>query len=66
MLNRTFGSARVVWNRTLAQRQARWHRERKGTSYAETDRALTAMKKDPGLAFLNQVPSVPLQQALRH
>src|SRR5581483_6040531 len=37
-----------------------------GTSYAETDRALTAMKKDPDLAFLTQVSSVPLQQALRH
>ena len=40
--------------------------EGKGTSYAETDRALTAMKKDPDLAFLNEVSSVPLQQALRH
>ena len=66
MLNRTFGCVRVVWNRTLAARQARWHLERTGTSYAETDRALTAMKKDPALAFLNEVPSVPLQQALRH
>jgi putative transposase len=66
MLNRTFGCARVVWNRTLAQRRARWHQEHTGTSYAETDRALTVMKKDPGLAFLNQVSSVPLQQALRH
>jgi putative transposase len=66
VLNRTFGCVRVVWNRTLAGRQARWHAERRGTSYAETDRALTAMKKDPGLAFLNQVSSVPLQQALRH
>ncbi|HEX8008957.1 MAG TPA: RNA-guided endonuclease TnpB family protein [Trebonia sp.] len=66
MLNRTFGCARVVWNRTLAQRRARWRLERKSTPYAETDRALTALKKDPGLAFLNQVPSVPLQQALRH
>ncbi|HET9081152.1 MAG TPA: transposase [Trebonia sp.] len=37
-----------------------------GTSYAESDRALTAMKKDPDLAFLNEVSSVPLQQALRH
>jgi len=35
-------------------------------SYAESDRALTGMKKDPGLAFLNEVSSVPLQQALRH
>ena len=66
MLRRTFGCVRVVWNRTLAQRLARWHMERRGTSYAETDRALTAMKKDPRLAFLNQVSSVPLQQALRH
>ena len=66
VLNRTFGCVRVVWNRTLADRRARWHRERTGTSYAETDRALTAMKKDPGLAFLTEVSSVPLQQALRH
>jgi len=64
--NRTFGCVRVVWNRTLAARHARWHTERTGTSYAETDRALTAMKKDPDLAFLSDVSSVPLQQALRH
>jgi putative transposase len=66
MLARTFGCVRVVWNRTLAARHARWHTEGKGTTYAETDRALTAMKKDPGLAFLGEVSSVPLQQALRH
>jgi putative transposase len=66
MLARTFGCVRVVWNRTLAARHARYATERKGTSYAESDRALTAMKKDPGLAFLNEVSSVPLQQALRH
>jgi putative transposase len=46
-----------VRNRTLAARHARWHAEGKGTSYAETDRALTAMKKDPGLAF--RQPAVP-------
>jgi putative transposase len=65
-LNRTFGCVRVVWNRTLAARQARWRQAGAGTSYAESDRALTAMKKDPGLAFLNEVSCVPLQQALRH
>ena len=65
MLNRTFGCARVVWNRTSA-RQERYATERKATSYAQTDRALTVMKKDPGLAFLTEVSSVPLQQALRH
>ena len=66
LLARTFGCVRVVWNRTLAARHTRWHAEATGTSYAATDRALTEMKKDPGLAFLNEVSSVPLQQALRH
>jgi putative transposase len=65
-LARTFGCVRVVWNRTLAARQERYTLARQGTSYADTDRALTAMKRDPGLAFLNEVSSVPLQQALRH
>jgi putative transposase len=65
-LTRTFGCVRVVWNRILAERHRRWHADRIGLSYAQSDRALTAMKKDPDLAFLNEVPSVPLQQALRH
>ena len=66
VLARTFGCVRIVWNRILAARHALYAAERKGTSYAETDRALTAMKKDPDLAFLSEVSSVPLQQALRH
>jgi putative transposase len=66
VLTRTFGCVRVVWNQTLAARRARWQRETKRTSYAQTDAALTAMKKDPGLAFLSEVSSVPLQQTLRH
>jgi len=56
VLNRTFGCVRLVWNQTLAARQARWQAERKSTGYAQSDAALTAMKKDPGLAFLNQEP----------
>jgi putative transposase len=66
VLNRTFGCIRVVWNRTLAARHARWQHQRTGTSYAETDAALTAMKRDQDLTFLSEVSSVPLQQALRH
>jgi putative transposase len=66
LLARTFGCVRVVWNRTLAARYARWRAEGKGTGYAETDRALTMMKREPGLEFLNLVSAVPLQQALRH
>jgi putative transposase len=66
MLNRTFGCVRVVWNRTLAGRQRRWQQDHQGTTYAQTDADLTALKKDPELAWLNEVSSVPLQQALRH
>jgi putative transposase len=66
VLARTFGCVRVVWNQTLAARHARYAAEGTSTSYAQTDRALTQMKKDPELAFLNEVSSVPLQQALRH
>jgi len=66
LLNRTFGCIRLVWNKTLAERHARYHREGRSTSYAETDRQLTEWKKTPELAFLAEVSSVPLQQALRH
>jgi putative transposase len=66
VLTRTFGCIRVVWNRTLAARHARWQHQREGTSYAQTDAALTAMKREQDLAFLSEVSSVPLQQALRH
>jgi putative transposase len=66
MLARTFGCVRLVWNRTLAARQARYAIERRATTYRETSAALTAMKRLPELAFLNEVSSVPLQQVLRH
>jgi putative transposase len=55
-----------VWNRTLAERQRRWQHEHRGTTYAQTDAALTVLKRDPELAWLNEVSCVPLQQALRH
>jgi IS605 OrfB family transposase len=51
-LARTFGCVRLVWNRTLAARHAHWQAERTSTSYAQTDAALTQMKREPGLAFL--------------
>jgi putative transposase len=66
VLTRTFGCVRVVWNRTLAERHRLYLAEGKSLSYAASDAALTAMKKDPDLAFLSEVSSVPLQQALRH
>ena len=66
VLARTFGCVRLVWNRTLADRHRLYRAEGKSLSYSASDAALTVMKKDPGLAFLNEVSSVPLQQTLRH
>ena len=66
VLNRTFGCVRLVWNKVLAWRHARYHAEGIKTSYAETDRYLTELKRDPEFAFLFGVSSVPLQQTLRH
>jgi len=66
VLARTFGCVRLLWNRTLADRHRLYRAEGKSLSYSASDAALTVMKKDPGLAFLNEVSSVPLQQTLRH
>jgi putative transposase len=66
VLNRTFGCARLVWNKVLTWRKTRYRTGRLKTSYAETDRYLTELKRDPDLRFLFEVSCVPLQQVLRH
>ncbi|WP_433352738.1 RNA-guided endonuclease InsQ/TnpB family protein [Microtetraspora malaysiensis] len=66
VLNRTFGCVRLVWNEVLAWRNKRYHAEGVKTSYAQTDRYLTELKRDGDHDFLYEVSSVPLQQALRH
>ena len=66
VLNRTFGCVRVVWNRTLAWRCQRYHAEKAGTNFTQANAYLTAMKATEELAWLNEVSSVPLQQAIRH
>jgi putative transposase len=66
VLNRTFGCVRVVWNRTLAWRRQRYQTDKTGTTFAQASAYLTAMKATEELAWLNEVSSVPLQQAIRH
>ncbi|HEX5540554.1 MAG TPA: transposase, partial [Micromonospora sp.] len=65
VLNRTFGCVRLVWNRLLGWRQARWHAERLATNVSQANAFLSELKRDPGLAFLREVSSVPLQQVTR-
>jgi len=65
-LHRTFGCVRLVWNRTLAWRHARYHGEHAKTNFTQANAYLTGMKATEDHAFLNEVSSVPLQQAIRH
>lgn len=65
-LSRTFGCARLVYNRALEERTRAYRVEGRRVSYVESSALLTGWKKTEDLAFLNEVSSVPLQQALRH
>ncbi|MER6129175.1 RNA-guided endonuclease TnpB family protein [Streptomyces sp. NPDC001795] len=64
-LSRTFGCVRKVYNMALAARTEAWARQQR-VNYNQTSAMLTAWKKTEELAYLNEVSSVPLQQALRH
>ncbi|KWX00701.1 Transposase [Carbonactinospora thermoautotrophica] len=66
LLHRTFGCVRYVYNWALALRTEAYVQRGERLCYAATDRALTALKADPEHAWLREVSSVPLQQALRH
>src|SRR5712692_7378670 len=66
LLARTFGCARFVYNWALRLRTDAYYNEQKRLSYADTSAMLTQLKKQPAYAWLNEVSSVPPQQALRH
>ncbi|BAU83462.1 transposase [Streptomyces laurentii] len=65
-LSRTFGCVRLVYNKALEERTRAWFGEQRRISYVQSSAALTQWKKTEELAFLAEVSSVPLQQALRH
>lgn len=63
-LAKTFGCVRYVYNWALDARTKAF-KDGKRLGYAETDRNLTALKKQPGTEWLADVSSVALQQSLR-
>ncbi|MEV5592071.1 transposase, partial [Nonomuraea pusilla] len=65
-LARTFGCVRLVHNKALEERTRSYRLEGRRVSYVQSSAALTAWKRTQELGFLNEVSSVPLQQALRH
>lgn len=66
ILARTFGCARFAYNHMLRLRTDAWYQRQERVGYHETSAALTALKKTTEHAWLNEVSSVPVQQALRH
>jgi putative transposase len=66
ILAKTFGCARFAYNYMLRLRTDAWFKEQKRVGYHETSALLTKLKNTPEYAWLNEVSSVPVQQALRH
>ena len=66
ILAKTFGCARFVYNYMLRLRTDAWMQRQERIGYHETSAELTALKKQPEYAWLNEVSSVPVQQSLRH
>lgn len=66
ILARTFGCTRFAYNYMLRLRIDAWFKDQKRIGYHETSSALTALKKVPEFAWLNEISSVPVQQSLRH
>lgn len=64
LINQTFGCCRLVYNKGLDMRNTAY---KKGDNigYCETSSMLTKLKKNEEFAFLKEVDSVALQQALR-
>ncbi len=66
VLAQTFGCVRAVYNHMLRLRSEAWEQRQERMGYNDSSAALTLLKKQSEYAWLNDVSSVPLQQALRH
>lgn len=64
ILSRTFGCVRYVYNWALGARSKAFKGGQRMT-YAQSDAALTVLKRQQETVWLNDAHSVPLQQALR-
>jgi len=65
-LSRTFGCVRKVYNLALEARTTAWNQRQERVTYLQSSALLTQWKRSDDLGSLNEVSSVPLQQALRH
>ena len=66
ILAQTFGCCRYVYNWALRQRTDAYYQHGERLYYEGTAQRLVTLKKQEETIWLNEVSSVPLQQALRH
>jgi putative transposase len=66
ILAQTFGCCRYVYNWALRERTDAYYQHGERLYYEGTAQRLVTLKKQEGTIWLNDVSSVPLQQALRH
>ena len=66
ILAQTFGCCRYVYNWALRQRTDAYYQHGERLYYEGTAQRLVLLKKQEETMWLNEVSSVPLQQALRH
>ena len=66
LLARTFGCCRYVYNWALRERTDAYYKRGERLSYEDTAQRLVLLKKREETSWLDEVSSVPLQQALRN
>jgi putative transposase len=66
ILAQTFGCSRFVYNSILRWRTDAFYNDGKSIGYIDASKKLTEIKKNPEFSWLNDVSSVPLQQAIRN
>jgi len=66
ILARTFGCVRFVYNWGLSRKTDAYYNDHQRLYYKDLSSQLTDLKKQDNYVWLNEVSSVPTQQALRH
>lgn len=66
ILAQTFGCVRFVYNNILKKRTDAFYNDGVSIGHSGASRMLTELKVDPNFSWLNDVSSVPLQQAIRN
>ena len=65
-LNQCFGHTRFVFNYFLNYRSESYKNHQLKVNYQDTSKLLTQLKKQEDYQWLKDIPSIPLQQKLRH